>query len=81
MAILKERRIELAFENKRWFDLLRYDKVISVMNEYGSKLKGDSRYYYLSSSTCQIEENDLLFPIYFREIQVNPYLTQNLGYY
>jgi len=79
-AILKERRIELAFENKRWIDLVRTDNAIDVMNAYGAKLKSNGAYYYLSSSSYQVDQNDLLFPIPFLEIQVNPDLTQNPGY-
>ena len=31
-AVLKERRLELAFEGHRWFDLVRNDAAISTMN-------------------------------------------------
>ena len=31
-AVLNERRLELAFEGQRWFDLVRNDKAISVLN-------------------------------------------------
>lgn len=79
-AILHERRIELVFENKRWLDLVRTGKAIEVMNEYGAMLKSNPAYYYLSSSTYSVDQNDLLFPIPFLEIQVNPDLEQNPGY-
>jgi len=79
-AILKERRVELAFENKRWIDLVRTGKAVAVMNVYGSKLKSDPAYYYLSSATYNVNENHLLFPIPFLEIQINPDLQQNPGY-
>lgn len=79
-AILDELRIELAFENKRWLDLVRNENAVEVMNSYGSSLKNDSNYYYLSSNAYNVDENDLLFPIPFSEIQVNPDLEQNPGY-
>jgi len=79
-AILNERRIELAFENKRWTDLVRTGNAIDVMSAYGAKLKSNHAYYYLSSSSYRIDQNDLLFPIPFSEIQVNPDLEQNPGY-
>lgn len=79
-AILKERRVELAFENKRWIDLVRSGKAVEVMNAYGAKLKADPAYYYLSSSSYNVTEQHLLFPIPFLEIQVNPDLQQNDGY-
>ena len=79
-AILKERRVELAFENKRWIDLVRTGNAVEVMNAYGSTLKDDPAYYYLSSSTYNVNEDHLLFPIPFLEIQINPDLKQNPGY-
>lgn len=79
-AILKERRSELAFENKRWIDLVRAGKAVEVMNAYGSKLKANPAYYYLSPAAYNVGEDDLLFPIPFLEIQINPDLQQNPGY-
>ena len=34
-AIFQERRVELAFENKRWLDLVRSGKAEEVMKAYG----------------------------------------------
>lgn len=34
-AVAHERRVELAFENHRWFDLVRTGKAIEVMSAYG----------------------------------------------
>lgn len=79
-AILKERRVELAFENKRWLDLVRTGGAISVMNAYGAKLKANPAYFYLTPASYTLDEKDLLFPIPFLEIQVNPDLVQNPGY-
>mgnify|MGYP000579767721 CR=1 FL=1 len=39
-ALLKERRLELAFEGQRWFDLVRLDKVEEVMNAVYAKDSG-----------------------------------------
>jgi hypothetical protein len=79
-AILNERRIELAFENKRWIDLVRTGNAIRVMNAYGAKLKANPAYFYLTPASYNLDENDLLYPIPFLEIQVNPDLAQNPGY-
>lgn len=79
-AVLQERRVELAFENKRWIDLVRTGNAIEVMNGYGSRLKADPAYYYLSSASYNVNEDHLLFPIPFLELQVNPDLQQNPGY-
>lgn len=79
-AIMNERRVELAFENKRWLDLIRTGTAISVMNAYGAKLKANPAYFYLTPASYILDEKDLLFPIPFLEIQVNPDLVQNPGY-
>jgi hypothetical protein len=78
--IAHERRVEFAFENKRWFDLVRTGKAIEVMNEHGRQLKtiyaGDA---YLPPLSYNVTPNRLLFPIPFREIQIAK-LAQNPGY-
>lgn len=79
-AILQERRVELAFENKRWLDLVRTGNAISIMNAYGAKLKANPAYFYITPSSYTLSEKHLLFPIPFGEIQVNPILNQNPGY-
>jgi hypothetical protein len=45
-AILQERKVELAFEGKRWFDLVRTGRVQSVISAYGAKVKADPAKYY-----------------------------------
>ncbi|AHJ98422.1 RagB/SusD family nutrient uptake outer membrane protein [Hymenobacter swuensis] len=65
-----ERRLELSFEGHRWFDLVRTDRAIPVMNAFFTR----------TNSTTRIDQNDLLFPIPIQEIQTNPILTQNPGY-
>lgn len=40
-AIQKERRVELAFENKRWLDLVRTGKAVEVITAYGQRIKAD----------------------------------------
>jgi len=66
--ILHERRMELAFEGHRWFDLVRIDG-----GQYGLNfLQGIGR----TNATTK----HLLLPIPLREIESNPNLTQNTGY-
>lgn len=78
--IAKERRVELAFENKRWFDLLRTGKAIEVMNAHGVYIKnfysGES---YLPEMSYNVTPERLLFPIPLREIRIGN-LEQNPGY-
>ena len=45
-ALYQERRIELAFENKRWFDLVRTGRVKEVISAYGARVKANPADYY-----------------------------------
>jgi len=76
--IAKERRVELAFENHRWLDLVRTGKAIEVMNAYGVKMK--QKFSYLLPRTYSVNADKLIFPIPFDERLLNPDLTQNTGY-
>jgi len=78
-VILHERRVELAFENHRWFDLVRTGNAINVMNAYGVKLKAANS--YLGSDTYNVTQNKLLYPIPQAECEIYPELTQNPGYF
>jgi tetratricopeptide (TPR) repeat protein len=84
--IYHERRIELAFENKRWHDLVRTDRAVSIMNAHGEKVKAEpAKYYYPAGSTpfansFTVTEQDEVYPIPINEINVNPLLEQNPGY-
>lgn len=84
--ILNERRIELAFENKRWPDLVRSGKAVSVMNSFGQKVIASPENYYYPQNTgplsgsFNVTENSLIYPIPVRETIVNPELVQNPGY-
>jgi hypothetical protein len=51
-AISKERRVELAFENKRWFDLVRSGKAIEVITAYGNRIKTNPQAYYYPEGTA-----------------------------
>jgi hypothetical protein len=44
--IMNERRVELAFENKRWNDLVRTGKAVQVITAYGSRVKANPQAYY-----------------------------------
>lgn len=45
-AIFNERRVELAFENKRWFDLVRTGRAIDVMTAFGNRVFASPNDYY-----------------------------------
>ncbi|GEO21589.1 RagB/SusD family nutrient uptake outer membrane protein [Cyclobacterium qasimii] len=51
-AIFKERRVEFAFENKRWFDITRADRVQEIIGAFGQKaLANPLDYYYPDGHT------------------------------
>ena len=67
--LLDERRIELAFENQRFYDLIRFGEAENVLGAFAAS-KGYS-----------FAPTDLLLPIPQREINVSGgALTQNPGY-
>lgn len=73
--IAHERRVELAFENHRWHDLVRTGKAIEVMTAYGEDIK--QQYDYFRSDAYVITPAKLLYPIPVFEIEINPALTQD----
>lgn len=73
-AVLKERRLELAFEGQRWFDLVRLNKVEEVMNAVYSKDVGrKARVYPFNATSYRL-------PVPQSAIDQNPNLIQNPGY-
>jgi hypothetical protein len=64
LAIEKERRLELAFEGHRWFDLLRTNRAITVMN---AQTNGNGL-----PLNYNVTEPELLLPIPQSEIDRNP---------
>ncbi|MGJ7032724.1 RagB/SusD family nutrient uptake outer membrane protein [Niabella hirudinis] len=77
-AIALERRRELAFENKRWQDLIRTGQAIPVMTAYGVTAK--QTYPYMLPQSFTVTQDRLLYPIPQHEIELNSKLTQNSGY-
>jgi hypothetical protein len=67
--LLAERRVELAFENQRLFDLIRFGVAQTVLSDFAS------------NNGFNFTPNDLLLPIPNNEIGLsNGLLTQNPGY-
>lgn len=86
-AVLKERRVELAFENHRWFDLKRTmtpGELSTFLNAYAVIEKGDPTTdrsgIPFTPGDYQFSDYEALFPIPASEIRINPKLTQNDGY-
>lgn len=65
-SVLLERRLVLAFEGHRWYDLVRRKRLITAMNA--------------QNPSIGVMPFHSLFPIPQTERDVNPLLTQNIGY-
>lgn len=76
-AILKERRVELAFENKRWLDLVRSNQAETVMKAYGRRVKANPQAYYFpvgyAVSPSAYTNIPLLYALPASEAALNPY--------
>lgn len=66
-----ERRVEFAFENLRWFDLVRTDRALDVMKEF---LSG----YGLEANVKN--KDQYIYPIPQAVLNITPQLGQNPGY-
>jgi len=73
-AYMHERRLELALEGQRWFDLARLDKVEEVMNAVYNKDVGRPPQAYL------FDRYSYKLPIPQGVMDQNPSLVQNPGY-
>lgn len=86
--IFREIRIEVAFENHRWYQLLRTGKAIDIMTEHGRKEKERlqeaakklGQVCHLIDASYNIQPHQLLFPIPERECRLNGF-PNNPGWY
>lgn len=72
-AIRHERRVELAMENKRFYDIIRWGDAENHFHRFAEKWKTGKGGQFRKN----INEN---FPIPQDELDVNPKMTQNPGY-
>jgi hypothetical protein len=86
-ALLDERRLELAFENQRFFDLVRMGQTVAVIqayyaSEYTSHYGRYTPVIPLASLQANITPQKLILPIPQREIDTNNEIRieQNPGY-
>ncbi|MEZ0607784.1 RagB/SusD family nutrient uptake outer membrane protein [Fibrella sp. WM1] len=71
LAIEQERRVELAFEGHRWFDLVRTGRALPVLQAKAAAI----------GIKTALTENNLVFPIPQSQIDINPdKIKQNPGY-
>lgn len=77
LAILHERRVELAFEHHRWHDLTRFFNAEDLVAYFKKKNQAD----YDNSPLTNMTTKDYYFPIPFNEFKLNPEkMYQNPGY-
>lgn len=77
LAILHERRVELAFEHHRWHDLIRFFTPDELVAYFRAKSQAD----YNNSPLTNITTKDYYFPIPLNEYKLNPEkMPQNPGY-
>ncbi|ADB37007.1 RagB/SusD family nutrient uptake outer membrane protein [Spirosoma linguale] len=86
-AVLRERRVELAFENHRWFDLKRTmtpAELTAFMNAHGAREKAkptvDRGGIAFNALDYVYSDYEYFFPIPAPQILINNKLTQNAGY-
>lgn len=95
-SLSRERKLEFAFENVRWYDMLRYDVTMPAQSEDAvTRLKNSFSFMYtnhygkyptprltLAEMQALVTPNKLLLPIPQREIDNNTHLVipQNPGY-
>jgi hypothetical protein len=72
LTIEKERRLELAFEGQRRFDLLRTGRAIEVMNAQKDGAGNNLNY--------NLQPGELYYPVPQQQLDLNPKLVQNPGY-
>lgn len=77
-TIRAERRKELAFENHRFFDILRYGNAAAHINNFvhSEGFYEDAKAYPYTD----IKDWNLLLPIPQKVMNINPDLAQNVGY-
>lgn len=83
-AIRMERRVELAFENARYFDTRRW-KIAETTNNgpiYGMNMNANGNDFYQKTviETRIFKDKDYLFPIPNNQRLINPNLAQNPGW-
>lgn len=78
--LLLERRLELAFENERWFDLVRSGRLVNELSKEERGYNYDNK--TVLTVTLQPQAHYKFYPIPLRQIQrSNPgVLVQNNGY-
>lgn len=80
LALERERRLEFAFENHRWFDLVRTGRAEAVMSQHFATEFQYNDPAHPSLNTGALQHYQILLPIPQYEIDLNPNIAQNTGY-
>lgn len=78
LAVENERMLELCFEGTRHYDLIRWGKYVSTMNDIGNEIStngGNQAYGGLGGKN--VTTRNLLYPIPSKELSINHELKQN----
>jgi hypothetical protein len=76
-----ERRLELAMEGHRYYDLVRQKRLVAVMTEFNKSQATSTDPYDKGKVKDQIADKNNFFPIPTPQIQLsNGVITQNPGY-
>ena len=75
-AIFHERRVELCFENQRWFDLMRLYPDPADLEKYMHSIDEPNA----GGKYINFRAYEALLPIPYDEVFLNPGLGQNPGY-
>lgn len=81
--IRKEKRVELSFENCRYFDVRRWGLATEFLNKpiHGMNVNGDGNDFYTRSIIVNRKfDHQYFFPIPQGEIDIDNNLVQNTGY-
>ncbi|TLV02959.1 RagB/SusD family nutrient uptake outer membrane protein [Dyadobacter luticola] len=76
-AIFKERRVELAFENKRWFDIVRTGRIQEIIVPYGQRVKSNPAAYYFPAGSVPPGNAFTILDPYYGLPAVESALTPN----
>lgn len=82
LAVLEERRLELAYEGHRWFDLMRFGDDYSKLKEIsdGANIKGSPSYDSYSQIRTVMDDDHVILPVPMDILMNNTNIEQNSGY-
>ena len=63
-AVRMERRLELAMEGNRWYDLVRWGTVVDTVNKYFQTEQQYHSYY----RGAEITDDEIYFPVPYEEV-------------